>query len=92
MHSNNPRAALSQSVDDAQSYSSTTGRFREFDAVVENLEEMIGVVDRDYRYLMASRAYLKFRAAQREQFIGRHAREVVSPEVFEKVVKPKLDE
>jgi PAS domain S-box-containing protein len=92
MYSNNPRAALSQSVDDAQSYSSATDRFREFEAVVENLEEMIVVVDRDYRYLMANRAYLKFRAAPREQFIGRHAREVMSPEVFEKVLKPKLDE
>jgi PAS domain S-box-containing protein len=92
MLSNNPRAALSQSVDDAQSYSSATDRFREFEAVGENRGEMIVVVDRDYRYLMANRAYLKFRAAPREQFIGRHAREVVSPEVFEKVVKPKLDE
>jgi hypothetical protein len=56
MYSNNPRAALSQSADDAQSYSSTTGRFREFEAVVENLEEMIVVADRDYHYLMAGRA------------------------------------
>jgi len=92
MHSNSPRAALSRSIDDAQSHASAKDRFREFEAVVENLEEMIVVVDRDYRYLMANRAYLKFRAAQREQFIGRHAREVVSPQVFETVIKPKLDE
>jgi PAS domain S-box-containing protein len=92
MHSNDPRPALSHSVNEAQSYSPATERFREFEAVVENLEEMIVVVDRDYRYLMANRAYLKFRAAQRVQFIGRHAREVVDPEIFEKIVKPKLDE
>jgi PAS domain S-box-containing protein len=92
MHSNNPRAALSQNFDNPQSYSSTTDRFRGFEAVVENLEEMIVVVDRDYRYLMANLAYLKFRGAQREQFIGRHAHEVVSPQVFETVIKPKLDE
>jgi PAS domain S-box-containing protein len=53
---------------------------------------MIVVVDRDYRYLMANRAYLKFRAAQREQFVGLHAHEVVSPQVFKPVIKPKLDE
>jgi hypothetical protein len=47
MHSNNPRAALSQNFDNPQSYSSTTDRFHGFEAVVENLEEMIVVVDRD---------------------------------------------
>jgi PAS domain S-box-containing protein len=92
MHSNKPCAALSRRVDDAQSYSSGTDRFCEFEAVVENLEEMIVVVDRDYRYLMADRAYLNFRGGQREQFIGHLAREVVDPEIFEKIVKPKLDE
>ncbi len=92
MHSNNPRAALLRSVDDTQSYSSGTDRFREFEAVVENLEEMIVVLDHDYRYLMANRAYLNFRGGQREQFIGHLAREVVDPEIFEKIVKPKLDE
>jgi two-component system NarL family sensor kinase len=92
MSSNSPGAALPRGVDDAHSYSSATDSFREFEAVLENLEEMIVVVDRDYRYLMANRAYLKFRGAQREQFIGRQAHEVVSPQIFETVIKPKLEE
>jgi len=92
MHSNNPHAARLHASEDVQAYSSTTERFREFEAVVENLEEMIVVVDSDYRYLMANRAYLNFRGAQREQFIGRLVREVMDPEVFETVIKPKLDE
>jgi PAS domain S-box-containing protein len=92
MHSNNPRTARPHANDDAQTYPSTIERFREFEAVIENLEKMIVVVDRDYRCLMANRAYLKFRGAAREEFIGRHAREVVDPKVFENVVQPKLDE
>jgi PAS domain S-box-containing protein len=92
MPSNNPHAPRPHASDDAQAYSSTTERFRDFEAVVENLEEMIVVVDRDYRYLMANRAYLNFRGAQREQFIGRLVREVMDPEVFETFIKPKLDE
>jgi two-component system NarL family sensor kinase len=83
---------MSHSFDDAQPNSSVTDRFREFEAVEENLEEMIVVVDRDYRCWMANRAYLRFRRAQPEQFIGRLAREGVSPQVFETVIKPKLDE
>jgi len=92
MHLKNPHAARPHASDDAQAYSSTTERFLDFEAVVENLGEMIVVVDRDCRYLMANRAYLNFRGAQREQFIGRLAREAMDPEVCETVIKPKLDE
>jgi PAS domain S-box-containing protein len=92
MHAKDPHAARSVDIADAQVHPSIADRFREFEAVVENLEEMIVVVDRDYRYLMANRAYLDYRGAVREQLMGRHAREVLGPEVFDVVVKPKLDE
>jgi PAS domain S-box-containing protein len=92
MHSNKPCAALSRRVDDAQSYSSGTDRFCEFEAVVENLEEMIVVVDRDYRYLMANRTFLTHRGALREQIVGRLISEVLNPGVFENVAKAKIDE
>jgi PAS domain S-box-containing protein len=92
MHGSNPHAAGSADSADTQLRPSVADRFREFEAVVENLEEMIVVVDRDYRYLMANRAYVDYRGAVREQLIGRHAREVLGPEVFDGVVKPKLDE
>jgi PAS domain S-box-containing protein len=92
MHSNKPHVARAPRGDDARAYFFTPEGFREFEAVVENLEEMIVVVDRDDRYRMANRAYLKFRAARREQFFGHRAHEVVSPQVVETDIKPKLDE
>lgn len=58
MYSNELHSARAESSDDAQVPASITDRFREFEAVVENVEEMITVVDRDYRYLMANRAFL----------------------------------
>jgi PAS domain S-box-containing protein len=67
-------------------------RLREYERVVEGSEEMIAVVDRDYRYVIANRAFLERRNMQKEQLLGRRVGEVVSPEVFEKVVKPKVDE
>jgi len=67
-------------------------RLREYEKLVENLEEKIVVVDRDYRYLLANRAFLKYHGMQREQVVGRTAAEILDPDVFDRVVKPKLEE
>ncbi|HSZ61890.1 MAG TPA: PAS domain S-box protein [Terriglobales bacterium] len=67
-------------------------RLREFERVVENLEEMIVVIGRDGRYLLANRAALRYRGMSKAQFVGRHVTEVVPPEFYEMIVKEKLDE
>ncbi|MGE5206930.1 MAG: PAS domain S-box protein [Chlamydiota bacterium] len=66
-------------------------RLREYEKVVEGLEEMIVVVDRDYRYLIANRAFLTYRGLRREQLIGQSLAEVLNPGVFENFLKAKLD-
>ena len=43
----------------------TAERLREYERVVEGLEEMIVVVDRDYRYLIANHAFLKYRGMKK---------------------------
>src|SRR5580704_4301229 len=65
---------------------------REYERVVEGLEEMILVVDRQYRYVIANRAFLNFRGMSVEQIIGQSAAEVVGQEVFATQVKEKMDE
>jgi PAS domain S-box-containing protein len=67
-------------------------RLREYEKAVEGLEEMIVVVDREYRYVLANRAFLNYRGMEREQVVGRSAPEILNKEVFETVVKEKLDE
>jgi PAS domain S-box-containing protein len=52
---------------------------------------MIVVVDRDYRYLLANRAFLNFRGLEREQLIGRLVSDVLGPEAFDNVAN-KLSE
>jgi PAS domain S-box-containing protein len=69
-----------------------THRLQEFERVVQGLDEMIVVVDRDYRYLIANPAFLKYREMQKEQVLGHRADEVLNPEVFRSTVKPKMDE
>jgi PAS domain S-box-containing protein len=67
-------------------------KLREYERAVENAEEMIAVVDREYRYLIANRQFLKLRNMTHEQVVGRFVHEVLKEGVFEAVVKPKLDE
>jgi PAS domain S-box-containing protein len=67
-------------------------RLREYGRVVEGLAEMILVVDREYRYVIANRAFLEFRGFTPQDVIGRTAEEVVGKEVFEGEVKQKMDE
>jgi PAS domain S-box-containing protein len=67
-------------------------KLREYQRAVEGSEEMIVVVDREYRYLIANRQFLKMRNMTREQVVGHFAHEGLNPGVFEAVVKPKLDE
>src|SRR5580704_7081105 len=62
-------------------------RLREFGRVVENLEEQVAVVDREYRYVIANRAYLSYRGVTKEYVVGRLVPEALNPEVFESVVK-----
>jgi PAS domain S-box-containing protein len=58
---------------------------------IEGAEEMILVVDREYRYVMANRAYLNHRKMTNEQVVGRLMTEVLDEGIFETIVKEKLD-
>jgi len=67
-------------------------KLREYEKVVEGSDEMIAVVDREYRYLIANRKFLRLRNMTKEQVVGHFAYEVLNEGVFEGVVKEKLDE
>jgi PAS domain S-box-containing protein len=67
-------------------------RLQEFERVVESLEEMIVVLDREYRYVIVNQSYLNYRKLTKDQVIGRLASEVMGPGMFESIVKEKLDE
>src|SRR5579864_948101 len=67
-------------------------RLRQYERAMEGLEEMIVVVDRAYRYVIANRAFLKYRGLEKEQLLGHHVGEVLNKDVFESVIKGKLDE
>lgn len=67
-------------------------KLREYERAVEGSEEMIAVVDREYRYLIANRKFLSYRSMTREQVVGHLVPEVLNKGAFETIVKGKLDE
>jgi PAS domain S-box-containing protein len=67
-------------------------RLREYEKAVEGLEEMLVVIDRQYRYLIANRKFLTLRNLTREQVEGHFAREIMQEGTFESFAKEKLDE
>ena len=67
-------------------------KLREYERAVEYVEEFISVFDREYRCIMTNRAYLSRRKLAREQVVGHFAREFVDEEIYETVIRPKLDE
>ena len=67
-------------------------RLQKYEKVVESLQEMIVVVDREYRYLIANQAYLNYRGLEREQVVGHLVPELTGREIFERVIKSKMDE
>lgn len=69
-----------------------TLRLQEFQKAVEGVQEMIVVVDRDYRYLIANDTFLKYRGLKRDEVIGRRIASGGSLDAFESSLKQKLGE
>jgi PAS domain S-box-containing protein len=67
-------------------------RLREYERVVEDLEDMIVVVDSGYRYVIANQSFLNYRQMERGQVVGHTVEEVVGQEVFRSDVKEKMDD
>jgi PAS domain S-box-containing protein len=68
------------------------GALREYEKALEGLEEMVVVVDQEYRILLVNRAYMNYRGMGREQLVGRLASEVLDQKLFEDAIKKKMDE
>jgi PAS domain-containing protein len=67
-------------------------KLKDYEEVVEGLEEMVVVVDRDYRYRIANSAYLKYLGIEKEQLIGRPASEILDKTTFDTAVRPGVQE
>ena len=65
-------------------------KLHEYENAVEGVDEIVTVIDREYRYLIANRKHLSMHRKTKEEVLGHHAREVLHS-LFDDV-KEKLDE
>ncbi len=86
------QACLLTTIRDVTERQRTEEALREYEKVVESAQDMMVVVDRQYRYRMANRSFLSYRGLERSQILGMTVADVVGAEVFEKYVKRNLDE
>ena len=70
----------------------TENKLREYERAVEGAEEIILVVDREYRYLIANREFLRRHNLDQGRVIGHFIYDFMPKDTFEYVVKPHLDE
>ena len=67
-------------------------RMKEFEKAVDGLEEMVAVVNRNYHYVLANHAFLACRGIKKEDLLGHTIDEILSPGVFDTIIKKHLDE
>lgn len=83
---------VSCAVKDFTARKAAEDKLRQYEKLVECLDEMVAVVDRKYRYVLTNRAFLNAFGAGSERMEGRSIPEFVERDVFERIVMPKLDE
>ena len=86
------QVAMETRLQNEERLRNSEARLREYERAVEGVEEIIVVVDREYRCVMANQEFLKRRNLTSEEVIGHFVYEFVDQEVYEDLVKPKLDE
>ena len=64
---------------------------REYKKVVEGWQDLVCVLDRNYRYLLVTAIYAKYRGTSKEHIVGRSCVEILGMDVFEQTVKKNLD-
>ncbi|MGA3328607.1 MAG: PAS domain S-box protein, partial [Terriglobia bacterium] len=67
-------------------------RLQEYEKAMEGLDEMIIVVDREYRYVIANRAFLNYRGVTREQLVGQLVSVLLGKDLFEGTAKKRMDQ
>ena len=65
---------------------------REYEKVIEGSQDLIAVIDRRYRYVLASKTYLRYQGLMPSQIVGHTVAEVMGAELFARHIKRSLDQ
>lgn len=82
---------VSCAVMDFTARKSAEDKLRQYERLVEGLDEMIAVVDRNYRYVLTNRAFLEVFGGTNARLEGQPIREFRDRDLIERLVIPNLD-
>ncbi|UBF25244.1 PAS domain S-box protein [Kovacikia minuta CCNUW1] len=64
---------------------------RQFERIVSATPDGISLIDLNYTYCLVNQAYLTINNKQYDEIVGHSIAELMGEDVFEKVIKPRLD-
>lgn len=82
---------VSCAVNDFTARKAAEDKLRQYERLVEGLDEMVAVVDRNHRYVLTNRAFLEAFGGAGARLEGRSIREFRDRDVIERIVIPNLD-
>lgn len=83
---------VSCAVKDFTARKAAEDALRQYKRLVEGLDEMVAVIDRDYRYVLTNRAFLEVFGRANARIEGHWMCESIDREVFERILLPNLDQ
>jgi PAS domain S-box-containing protein len=88
----NDRKVIQCNIRDITERKRVQDRLQEYEKAVEGLDEMIVVLDREYRYVIANRAFLNYRGKTSGQIVGQSVSDFLDEDLFAGVAKKIMDE
>jgi len=82
---------VSCAVNDFTDRKADEDKLRQYERLVEGLDEMVAVIDRNYRYVFANRTFLEVFGGANARLEGRSILEFRDRDVIERIVIPNLD-
>ncbi|MBD3338321.1 MAG: PAS domain S-box protein, partial [Candidatus Lokiarchaeota archaeon] len=58
---------------------------------IEGSRDLIAAIDKEYKYIFANGTFLEYHQLERDQVIGNSAKKVLGEEVFQNVIKSRVD-
>lgn len=78
-------------MEDVTEHKQMLDTLRLYQAAVESSDDLIMVVDRQYRYILVNNVYLNYHQLSRADVMGKHVSLTVGNDIFQSVLKLHLD-
>ena len=69
----------------------TENELRKYEQIVARSNDLMSLIDSDYRYQAVNESYMSAYGVVHEQVIGRHVKDIIGQKMFDTTIKARLD-